>query len=241
MKTPPRQSVLAILHPLFKWLLLAFACGCVNTGGYLACHRFVSHVTGFATLLGLNLGRRKWLEAVAVMTVPLYFIAGSMFTAWIVERRIQRGTNPHYALPLSVAGALLVLAAIGGSAGSFHAFGGEAELGSDYVLIVTLCLSCGIQNAAVTVGTGTILRSSHLTGTTTDLGTGLVRLLCMPTGSVERHLEYRFNCMRAATIAFFVAGAIAGAYIFPRWEYAGFWAPALIVFGVAAGLARKKI
>ena len=35
------------------WFLLAFLGGHVNAGGYLACHRFVSHVTGFATLAGV--------------------------------------------------------------------------------------------------------------------------------------------------------------------------------------------
>ena len=230
-----------MLRPLIKWLLLAFSCGCINTGGFLACRRFVSHVTGFATLLGIDLVSHDWVSALAVITVPFYFLAGSAFTAWIVERRIQRGTNPFYALPLTVAGLLLVLAAIGGQYGSFGAFGAESNLGPYYLFVVTLCLACGILNAAVTVGTGTILRASHLTGTTTDFGTGMVRWLCMPADSLERYLEYRLNCMRGATIFFFVSGAVAGAYLVPRWHYAGFWAPALVVFGVAAGLASKRI
>src|SRR4051812_40960898 len=101
------SSLLRALLLLTRWFLLAFGSGAVNTGGFLACGRFVSHVTGFATLFGMNIARWQWLEAVSVFTVPLYFLLGSMFSAWMVDRRIQQGQNPFYALPLVVITILL--------------------------------------------------------------------------------------------------------------------------------------
>ena len=32
-----------------KWVVMAFISGSVNAGGLMACDRFVTHVTGFAT------------------------------------------------------------------------------------------------------------------------------------------------------------------------------------------------
>ena len=45
------------------WLSLAFQGGFMNAGGFLACHRFVSHVTGYGTHVGVALGREEYLGA----------------------------------------------------------------------------------------------------------------------------------------------------------------------------------
>ena len=222
-----------------RWLLLVFASGIVNTGGFLACGRFVSHVTGFATHFGMHIEEWEWLEAASVFTVPLYFLIGGLFSAWMVDRRIQRGQNPFYALPLLVVAVLLAAVSIGGYAGWFGVFGGAPDLKEDYPALVLLCLASGIQNAVVTTATGTILRSSHLTGATTDLSTGVMRSLMMPKGSIERELENRLNWMRASMIFCFVSGAVAGACSFARWQYFGFVTPAVIAAGVAIRLAIR--
>lgn len=39
------------------WMTLAFQGGLLNIGGLPACQSFVSHVTGFATLFGLELNQ----------------------------------------------------------------------------------------------------------------------------------------------------------------------------------------
>jgi len=50
------QDTLYERQNLYLWFLLAFQGGALNAGGYLAVHRFVSHVTGFATLAGIAWG-----------------------------------------------------------------------------------------------------------------------------------------------------------------------------------------
>jgi uncharacterized membrane protein YoaK (UPF0700 family) len=133
--------------------------------------------------------------------------------------------NPLYSLPLGTIVVLLVFVAVAGGRGLFGVFG-EYDLKANHLLLALLCLACGIQNAVVSTATGLILRSTHLTGTTTDLGTGLVRCLWMPKNSPERRLEGRFNWMRAGQIAAFILGASIGAYVFPNWHYLAFALPA---------------
>ena len=219
--------------PLTQWFLLAAGAGLINTGGFLACQRFVSHVTGFATMHGIDLAGGHWAGAISMAVVPVYFLLGCMFSAWVVDRRIQQGKNPLYALPLGVIALLLGFVALAGEQGAFGVFG-EYTPGLDHLMLAVLCLACGIQNAVVTTATGAIMRSTHLTGTTTDLGTGIVRSLLMPPGSPERRLERRFNWMRAGQIAAFIAGAYIGAYVFPQWRYLGFALPAGIALLSAA-------
>ncbi len=210
--------------PLAHWFLLAAGAGMVNTGGFLACRRFVSHLTGFATMHGVGLAEAHWGDAASMALVPLYFLLGCMFSAWVVDRRIQKGQSPLYVLPLAVIAGLLGVVTLMGCQGLFGPFG-HYDLKANHLLLAILCLACGIQNAVVSTATGLILRSTHLTGTTTDLGTGLVRCLWMARNSPERRLEARFNAMRAGQIAAFILGASIGAYVFPHWHFAAFAMP----------------
>lgn len=232
------RSFWAAMAPLTDWFLLAGSAGFINTGGFLACRRFVSHVTGFANMQGVALAERNWPGALSMASVPLYFLLGCMFSAWVVDRRIKQGRDPLYALPLSLIATLMCLVALGGEQGIFGPFG-EYDVGLHHVLLAALCLACGIQNAVVTIATGSIMRSTHLTGTTTDLGTGLVRCLLMHRDSPERQLERRFNWMRFGQIAFFIMGACAGAFVFPEWQYLGFTIPGGIAL-LCAGLIRLR-
>ena len=99
--------------PLAHWFLLAAGAGLINTGGFLACRRFVSHVTGFATMHGIGLAEGNWADAASMASVPLYFLLGCMFAAWVADRRIQKGLNPLYVLPLAVIAAFILGASIG--------------------------------------------------------------------------------------------------------------------------------
>ncbi len=221
------------LIPFIKWFFLTFGSGWVNTAGFLAAQRFVSHVTGFFTLVGISVEQTKWIDAASFATVPVYFLVGCVYSSALVDRRIQLGKNPWYAVPLLSIAFVLSAAAFLGWYGYFGKSPGEDPLSTQYPLLVLLSFASGIQNALVTHASGTIIRSSHLTGTITDLGIGLARASFQPLYSVERRLEGRLNLMRFATIIAFVTGAIAGAYSYPRWEYLSFLGPAGIAFGVA--------
>ena len=66
-----------ILH----WLLLSFLGGSVNSGGLLACGKFVSHVTGFYTLFGQSAASMSWDAALGLFSIPVYFLGGVMISA----------------------------------------------------------------------------------------------------------------------------------------------------------------
>lgn len=59
------------------WMLMAFQAGVLNIGGFMACHRFVSHVTGFATFFGYELNQADSSHALGMLIVPLFFFIGS--------------------------------------------------------------------------------------------------------------------------------------------------------------------
>lgn len=211
-----------------NWFLLSFLAGTINVGGYMACHRFVSHVTGFATLFGSEAARGLWIEAFGMLSVPLFFLLGTMVSAFSVERRISLGLNPRYGRVMSIATACLVIVAFGGIKGWFGPFGQPSDVSKDYLLLAMLCMASGLQNAVVTSVSGAIVRTTHLTGITTDLGIGLVRVLFPNPGVISRQREITFNKLRFGKICSFIAGSGVGAVIFAAFGYYGFFLPVVL-------------
>lgn len=209
------------------WMLLALQAGWLNMGGYMACHTFVSHVTGYATLFGFAAWREDLHFALGLLLVPLLFLAGAALSGLLVDLRIQRHQKPRYWLVFGVLFALLLVVVVSGFNGLFGRFGEPLETTHDYTLLACLCLICGIQNGTITVVSRAVVRTTHLTGITTDLGIGLVRAL---VGG--RRDEWRANFMRAGIIAFFVVGGLLGARVFATWGFRGFLVPCSLSGGL---------
>jgi uncharacterized membrane protein YoaK (UPF0700 family) len=214
---------------LVFWIFLAFQAGAVNTGGFLACHRFVSHVTGFATFFGLEAAQSRFSEAMGMLTVPLFFLGGAMLSAFFIDRKRLRGERPRYALVLGAIATIFMAVSLGGNYGQFGAFGEPLELTRDYALLSLLCLACGMQNGLVSTASGHVIRTTHLTGLTTDLGLGIVRSMsAMPGHQMLKKKERSMNWLRFLTIVSFCAGAWGGALLFLSHGYLGFALPALL-------------
>jgi len=208
------------------WMTLAFQAGSINAGGFLACHKFVTHTTGFATAFGAELAAGELLAAVSMASVPLFFLAGTMISAYLVDHQINQHLRPRYNLILMlIAGFMLLVTALGQS-GAFGYFGNEYNSLADYMLLALLSLTSGLQNAAISSASGSSIRTTHLTGITTDLGIGIVRVLSVRTDEHKRTSESRANFTRAGIIAFFILGSAFSAFVFMKSHFLGFLVPA---------------
>lgn len=212
----------------FEWFLLAFLAGNVNVGGWMACHRFVSHVTGFATLAGVAAEERAWIEMGGALAIPFFFLAGVVIAALITESdRYARGYR-YGPVMLLVAG-LLLFVSWAGHTGYFGTFGWEARMEHDFILLAALCGACGLQNAAITSASGATVRTTHLTGITTDLGLGIVRWWRKHQRHAEDEAaEARGTFLRIGTILSFTVGGFVGAFVYAKFEYAGFLLPTML-------------
>lgn len=72
------------------WFMMSFSAGCINAGGFLATGRFVSHVTGFATLFGIETEKRAVDSAFGILSVPIYFLLGAFLAGMLIDRPIYR-------------------------------------------------------------------------------------------------------------------------------------------------------
>ncbi len=222
------------------WFSMAFQAGMINSGGFLSCHRFVTHTTGFATHFGTELAMGKTFSAFGMLSVPFFFLFGSMVSAFFVDRRYIRGQRPLYHWMFALISVFMLLISILGEANFFGTFGDNMLLTKDYFLLVLLCMSSGIQNAAITSASGSVVRTTHLTGITTDLGIGLVRAMSLGYSDKVQASESKSNWMRAGIIISFIFGSTISALIYLRINYLGFIGPAIISFVLAIVSARSS-
>lgn len=213
------------------WCTLAFQAGSINAGGFLACSRFVTHTTGFATLFGTEFALGHFNTATGMLTVPIFFLIGAMISALFVDRQIVKGKLPRYNLVFGLIGFVLLLVCFLGGGGSFGVFGllsGPNEIAGEFPMLALLCLASGMQNAAITSASGAVLRTTHLTGLTTDLGIGIVRVATHWMDQVNAEPEVRKNMIRVSIIVSFILGATFGAFLFYHVHYWGFLFPAIL-------------
>lgn len=231
----PNNNV--VLH----WFMLSFNGGCINAGGFLATGRFVSHVTGFATLFGVDITNRQIEAALGILSVPVFFLLGAFVAGLLIDRPIHRGGNPHFDWVMGLGALCLFLAASGGELLQFGVFGEAVGLKQNYILMVLLCLASGLQNGAITSSSGRSVRTTHLTGLTTDLGLGLARVLTFDLGKSNFQKEVRANYLRIGSIFAFVLGSAVGAWIFIKMGYRGFVLSGLIATYAAWHGRKAKI
>jgi uncharacterized membrane protein YoaK (UPF0700 family) len=211
-------------------MLLAFGAGSVNAAAYLACQRFVTHVTGTLTQVSLHAG--LWMLMLDYGFVLACFVLGAATSVLAIDGRYHRGKEPIYALPLTVVAVLLAAVALLGSTGMFGPFGQTVEEAVDFLLLSILSFAMGLQNATVATATGLAVRTTHMTGPASDLGVHLGTLL-FARGDARKS-ALKGAALRAGKIISFILGGVA---IVPLAKAAGFLAfllPATLVLVAAA-------
>lgn len=236
---PPTTSALYTPREVFEaprvrtWALLAFSAGAVNAGAFLAVQRFVSHVTGSATRVGLDVSRPALMGD--YLLVLVCFVAGAAASALAIDGRLHAGKTPLHALPLAVVSAMLALVAAVGNLGLFGPFGQTVETAPDFALLCVLSFAMGLQNAAVAISTGMVVRSTHMTGPATDLGVAIAAILY--ASGEAREAALRSARLRGAKLAGFILGAGAMAPLAARAGYLAFLLPAALSLVAASRFA----
>ncbi len=152
--------------------------GAVNASGVIALGVYTSNMTGNVAHVGDELAQGHLDGASQTLLVIGFFILGAMAATALIEQAARAGRRARYLVPLLVEATLIALFALL----SIHAETAEGPLQGrrwrfqHQELEATLCFAMGLQNAMVTRLSGAVIRTTHLTGITTDLGIKLVRI-----------------------------------------------------------------
>jgi uncharacterized membrane protein YoaK (UPF0700 family) len=150
------------------------------------------------------------------------FLAGAFASSLFISR-VGRDRSFAYSFPLLVIAAIIAIVAAAGA--SYHHRLTETEW-----LAGSLLFSMGMQNALVSVISGSVVRTTHLTGMVTDLGIDLSNILSSSAGS--RPPVLRRIILHMSIIFSFLAGGVAGAIGFRHLGFAAFYIPSGII-GIA--------
>ena len=186
-----------------KWILLAFVAGAVNAASFLCFNKYVSHVTGTITSVGLSLGKLQGLEALELGMLLLSFFVGGLLST------LMQNLNPRsaYRREFGIIAVLLLATWIGNTQGIRPEQTSWLGLRPAFCSLLSLALACGFQNAVITLASRSTIRTTHLTGLMTDLSIDVGRLLGRQEPPERIALIWRMFGTRLALLVGFIAGA----------------------------------
>lgn len=216
----PLSFALAMISKLPRWVeiggfWLAAVAGAVNAIGLLGFkHQAVSHLTGTSTWLSLALVNLNVAESAHLFLILVSFVLGAALSGALIDNAVLR-LGRRYSVALFIEGSLLLLAMValgrGSSTGHFLA-----------------SAACGLQNGMVSTYSGAVIRTTHVSGLFTDIGTMLGARLRGHALDVRRVLLY------SLLIAGFVLGGSLGAYGYQQFQFASLVIPAAGAFLLSA-------
>lgn len=207
------------LHNIRLASLLSLTAGFVNGGGFVAFSILTTNVTGHAALFAEKIARADFSSARVVGLWMILFLLGA-FVCSFLTTRIGRNRRFAYVVPLLIEIAILLIIAS-------YGYRFDRSLLQTELFAGSLLFAMGLQNALVTMISGSVVRTTHLTGMFTDLGIELSSLFYLRTGE-KSALKERI-LLRCLIISFFIAGGISGAFLFSRMTYLCFFIPAGIL------------
>ena len=212
--------------------LLGITAGFVNAAGFLAFSVLTTNVTGHAALFAERIALHDWYTARIVALWMFLFLAGAFITGVIVSR-VGRNQRYSYVIPIIIEILILIVVAAGG-------FRYDGSLVAKELFAGSLLFAMGLQNALVSMVSGSVVRTTHLTGTFTDLGIELAHIL--KKGDEDKSIIRTRIKLRVAIIVFFMAGALGGAYLFSHFRFYAFFIPAsLLLLTLGYDIFRIKV
>ena len=199
--------------------LLCVTAGFVNAAGFLSFSVLTTNVTGHAALFAERIAMGDWITARVVALWMLLFLLGT-FVSGVIVSAIGRNQRFSYAVPILLEAVVLLMVGLMGFRYNGGALSREFFAGS-------LLFVMGLQNALVSMISGSVVRTTHLTGTFTDLGIELGQMLC---GSEHLNATLRSRIkLRIVIVFFFLLGALLGAYLFRVFHFHAFLLPVTVL------------
>ncbi|AOW50504.1 YoaK family protein [Acetobacter ascendens] len=142
---------------------LAVVAGTVNVLGFLQFGYYCANMTGNASSLALKINALDVRAAFLCFVLIISFVLGAIVCTVLVNMGRRKGWGAVYAFSLVLEAVILVAL---GVKSTWFTQAGVPDGGAALVLSFVM----GLQNATVTRISGSVVRTTHVTGMLTDLG-----------------------------------------------------------------------
>ncbi|QHM70568.1 YoaK family protein [Mixta intestinalis] len=188
---------------------LALVAGALNTAAFEAVGFFSANMTGNVSSLSDRLARSELPVAFFFLEIVCLFIIGSTFSTLLINHGRRHGIRSVYAVNILLEGLLLAL--LGWAETRFPQFSSGA------LMILSLSFLMGLQNAVVTRISNARVRTTHVSGTSTDIGIEMAMLLDIlrRRESPEYAPVYLQRLLlHGSTLVAFLLGGIGGIWLY---------------------------
>lgn len=144
--------------------LTAFTAGTINIASLLIFLSFTSNVTGHYAIFAAEISKGNWSQVAVVGMWIFLFFFGGFVSNFIVINFNKRSKYFAHAMPLVLEIACLLFVGVYGQ------FYYRKTLEETEYLVALMLFATGLQNGLTASISNFSVKTTHLTGTTTDLG-----------------------------------------------------------------------
>jgi uncharacterized membrane protein YoaK (UPF0700 family) len=193
----------------------AVVSGITNVVGMVAFLAFTSNITGHVANLAKHIVEQNFAEIIVFLIWLFMFFAGAFLSSFIVRSLEDKSYYRAHSIPVIIEIIILLFVAIYG-----HHFYEETQTERE-IVIAAILFSMGLQNSLVSIVSGGLIKSSHLTGLFTDLGGDISDWLHPKSKKTVVVRDKIF--IRLTVLGFYFLGGIIGGYFFNLYEFAIFY------------------
>lgn len=192
------------------WILAAIA-GALNTAIFHAIGFFAANMTGNVSAVSNHFAFGDWWLALFYFSILLAFILGAMAATLLVSAGHRHQLLSIYAVGILIEGLLMAL--LGALCLQL-----AAPL-QNQALVLGVSFLMGLQNALVTRISNARVRTTHVSGMSTDIGIELGMLVDVARGAEPplKAPKYRSRLrLHSQTLTAFLLGGVAGVVVY-QW------------------------
>lgn len=207
-------------------VLTAFTAGMVNVASFLIFLSFSSNVTGYFAIFAAEIVKGNFYQVLVVLGWILLFFLGSFFANLIVIHFNSKNKYLAHAIPVILEIICLLIV------GFYGQFFYKETLTETEALLSLMLFAMGLQNGLTASISNFTVKTTHLTGATTDLGI----LFSMFTKREFRQNQEMIDKAKliVSITASYVTGAIIAGLIYKHVQFKLFYIVCLFLLVVLA-------
>ncbi len=210
-------------HNLRLAILLSSTAGIVNVAGFISFSIFTTNVTGHVAQFSEQLSLGNFSFAKIIVLWMLMFLFGAFFSSFLINIMNKRAPRFSHSLPLLIE--IFILLYVGYLGQNYN-----SDSSQNHFLAGSLLFAMGMQNAMVTMVSGFVVRTTHLTGLFTDLGIEISKLFYLKDISeIEKKDLKRKLLLHSSIVIMFIVGGVVGSFMYKYIFYKTFIVAALIL------------
>ncbi|AZB24058.1 MULTISPECIES: YoaK family protein [Chryseobacterium] len=183
--------------------LTAFTAGTINIASLLIFLSFTSNVTGHYAILAAEISKGNWSQVAVMASWIFLFFFGSFLSNFIVINFNKKSKYFAHAMPLVLE--ILCLFGVGVYGQLYY----QKTLEETEVLVAIMLFATGLQNGLTASISNFSVKTTHLTGTTTDLGI-LVSMFTQKKYRKNGELIGRAKLLMSIMVAYVLGAVFSG-------------------------------